>query len=175
MKKLLLTLIILGTITTGCFAQEVTTAASGSSGSGGVKWNIGAEGALPIGDFSNVYSFIIGGSVKAEIPTATNTFLTLSAGYNLWMVKSGLKDLFGSSTGFIPLKAGVKYYSDGKFFLEGQAGIVFSTESGGGHLFVFSPGIGYTFVGGFEAGVRYEGWSNGGTASQIGLRLGFRF
>jgi hypothetical protein len=174
MKKLLLTLIILGTITIGSFAQEVTTAQAKPSG-GGVKINIGAETGLPVGDVSSVYSFIIGGSIKAEIPTATHTFLTLSAGYNSWMVKSDLKDIIGSSEGFVPLKAGIKYYPDENFFLEGQAGIVFSTETGGGHAFVFSPGIGYTFNGGFEAGLRYEGWSNGGTTGQLGLRLGFRF
>jgi hypothetical protein len=174
MKKLLLTLIILSGITKCCFAQDVTTAPAKPSGSG-VKFNIGAEAGLPVGDVSSVYSFIIGGSVKAEIPTATRTFLTLSAGYNSWLVKSDLKGLFGSSEGFVPLKAGIKYYAEENFFLEGQAGIVFSTETGGGHAFVFSPGIGYTFSGGFEAGLRYEGWSNGGTTSQLGLRVGFRF
>lgn len=175
MKKLLLTLIILSGTAVCCFAQETTTVSNSSTG-GGVKFSIGAEAALPVGDISNIYSYVIGGSVKAEIPTANHTFLTLSAGYNAWMVKSDLKGLLGSSsTGFVPLKAGIKYYSDSNFFLEGQAGIVFSTESDGGHAFVFSPGIGYTFNDGFEAGLRYEGWSNGGTTSQVGLRLAYRF
>jgi len=174
MKKLLLTLIILGGIAKCCFAQDVTTAPAKSSG-GGVKINIGAEAGLPVGDVSSVYSFIIGGSVNAEIPTANHTFLTLSAGYNSWLVKNDLKEIIGSSEGFVPLKAGIKYYPDENFFLEGQAGIVFSTETDGGHAFVFSPGIGYTFSGGFEAGLRYEGWSNGGTTGQLGLRVGFRF
>jgi len=173
MKKLLFTLIALSATVLSSFGQ--TTTATDSKPAGGVKFNIGAEGGLPLGDMSQVYSFIIGGSVKVEIPTAKRTFLTLSAGYNSWMVKSDLKDIFGSPAGFVPLKAGIKYYSDGNFFLEGQAGIVFSTEADSEHLFVFSPGIGYTFNGGFEAGLRYEGWSNGGTIGQLGLRLGFRF
>ena len=62
------------------------------------------------------------------------------------------------------------------FFLEGQLGVVFSTESGGGSAFAYAPGIGYTFDGGFEAGVRYEGWPKDGfTTSQIGFRLAYRF
>jgi hypothetical protein len=174
MKKLLFTLIILGGITACCFGQEVSTAPPKPSNDG-VKFNIGAEAGLPLGEISNIYSFVIGGSVKVEIPTFNRTYLTLSAGYNSWMVKSDLKDLFGSSTGFVPLKAGIKYYADSNFFLEGQAGIVFSTETDGGHAFVFSPGIGYTFNGGFEAGLRYEGWNNEGTTSQLGLRLAYRF
>lgn len=170
MKKILFTLMVFGTAVSGGFAQTTTT----SSASGGGKLNIGFEAGLPLGDVSNAYNKVIGGSIKYEAPTGKNTFFTLSAGYNSFLVKSEFKDFAGSS-GFVPIKAGIKYYSDGNFFLEGQAGVVFSTEGGGGHAFVYSPGIGYSFTGGFEAGVRYEGWVNDGTVSQLGLRLGYRF
>ena len=81
-----------------------------------------------------------------------------------------------SSFGFVPLKVGVKYYFDQGFFGEGQVGAAISTQSGGGTAFAYAPGIGYSFPGGFEAGVRYEGWSkDGGTTSQANLRLAFNF
>jgi hypothetical protein len=175
MKKLFVTLVTLGAIAFGSFAQ--TTAKPSPSPSDAVgRFSIGAEGALPVGDLSSAFSAVVGGSIKYEIPTIPRAFLTISAGYNAFLTKSFLKDLGApSSANFVPLKAGAKYYTEGNFFIEGQAGIVFSTETGGGHAFVFSPGLGYTFNGGLEAGLRYEGWVNGGTTSQIGLRLGYRF
>jgi hypothetical protein len=173
MKKLLLTLILSGMIISAGFAQAPDTSAQ----KGGVKINIGAEGGLPLDEVSTAgYSSVLGGSLKVEIPTIKNAYFTLSAGYNSFLLKSKYKGYGISSTAnFIPLKAGAKYYTDAGFFIEGQAGVVFSTETNGGHAFVFSPGAGYTFAGGFEAGLRYEGWSNGGTTSQLSLRLGFRF
>ena len=175
MKKILLTIAVLGGIAFSSFAQTTTTTTTAASpATGGAKFSIGAEAGLPLGDVSNGYSTVIGGSLKVELPTGTNTFFTFSAGYNSFLIKSEFKE-FASSAGFVPVKAGLKYYADGNFFLEGQAGIVFSTESGGGHAFVYSPGIGYTFNGGPEVGVRYEAWTNDGTVSQLSLRLALRF
>ena len=174
MKRLLLAITLLGVTALSSFAQSSSPASS--SPKAAAKFSIGLEGGLPVGDASNAYNAVIGGSVKYELPTAPNAFFTISAGYNAFLLKGELKGLgIPSTAGFIPLKAGIKYYSEGGFFLEGQLGIVFSTESGGGHAFVYAPGIGYSFSGGFEAGVRYEGWSNGGTTSQVGLRLAVRF
>jgi hypothetical protein len=49
-------------------------------------------------------------------------------------------------------------------------------QDGGGTAFLYAPGIGYMLDGGFEAGVRYEGWSKSdGTISQIALRLAYNF
>ena len=175
MKKLLLTLAIAGGITLSGFAQSTTTTTSAPSNSGG-KFSIGAEAGLPVGDISEVYSVVIGGSIKYELPVAKQTYFTISAGYNAFLLKSEFKELGISSTAnFIPIKAGIKYYSSENFFLEGQLGAVFNTEQGGGHAFVWAPGIGYTFAGGFEAGFRYEGWTNGSTTGQLGLRLAYRF
>ncbi|HTE01206.1 MAG TPA: hypothetical protein VK668_18095 [Mucilaginibacter sp.] len=177
MKRILFTLAVIGATALSSTAQTTTTTTTAASpATGGAKFSIGAEAGLPLGDASEVFSTVIGGSLKLELPTGTNTFFTLSAGYSAYLTKSEFKDLGApGSTGFVPIKAGIKYYSDGNFFLEGQAGIVFSTESGGGHLFVYSPGIGYSFIGGFEVGVRYEAWTNNGTTGQVGLRLGYRF
>jgi len=175
MKKLLLTLAILGGITLSSFAQS-STGSTSSPAKGGIKFSIGAEGAIPVGDASDIYNAVIGGSIKCDFPLNASTFITLDAGYNSFMIKSDLKDALGqSSSGFIPVKAGIKYYSAGGFFLEGQVGSVFSTQNGGGNSFAWSAGFGYTFDGGFEAGARYEAWTNGGTIGQAGLRLAYRF
>lgn len=172
MKKQLLTLLLVAGVAASSFAQSKSDSSSTKSG---VKFSIGAEAGLPVGDASTGYSFVLGGSAKLEVPTTTNTWLTVSAGYNAFF----LKDLFKgygipSTSGFVPVKAGLKCYTS-DFFFEAQAGIVWSTDSGGGHAFAWSPGIGYTFKGGFEAGVRYEGWTNDGTVGQISARLAYRF
>ena len=174
MKKLLLSLAIVGCAVVSAFAQK--------SSEGG-KWNVGIEAGLPVGDASNVSNFAIGASVKYEQPIADQTFVTISAGYSRFLYKSDVKDALReaginkSGEGFVPIKAGLKYYfmCNAGFFAEGQLGVAISTESGGGTAFAYSPGVGYTVDGGFEVGVRYEGWSHDGTLSQMGLRLGYRF
>ncbi|MDR6940499.1 outer membrane beta-barrel protein [Mucilaginibacter pocheonensis] len=173
MKKILLALAILGGTAFTSFAQTK------SEDSG--KFSIGVEAGLPLGDAKNNSSAIFGGSLKYELPIAPSTWFTISAGYNYFPYKSEIKDdlkalgIDKSGEGFIPVKAGIKYYIENGFFAEGQLGAAFGTSSGSGTAFAYSPGIGYTFDGGFEAGVRYEGWSKNGTISQVGLRLAYRF
>ena len=111
MKKVLLVLALLGGTVFSTFAQTT------SSSSEGGKFSIGIEPGIPIGDASDFYSFVIGGSIKYDHPIATNTFVTFSAGYNAFLVKSEFKDEGSkSSFGFIPLKAGIKYYASPGFF-----------------------------------------------------------
>jgi hypothetical protein len=171
MRKILLIAVLIVSAATASFAQ--TSKSSSSTG----KFSIGAEAGLPVGDASDFYSFVIGASFKYEYPVAQSLYVTGSLGYNAFLTKSEFKDAgFKSSYGFIPLKAGLKYYIQDGFFAEGQLGVTFSTESGGGSAFAYAPGIGYSFNGGFEAGLRYEGWpKDGATTSQIGLRLAYRF
>jgi hypothetical protein len=172
MKKALLLLTVLCGLSISSFAQS----------SQGGKWNIGIDAGIPLGDMNNISNFAIGASVKYEHPIATSTFVTLSAGYQRFLYTSDIKDAlkaFGidkSGEGLIPVKAGLKHYFSPGFFGEAQAGAAFSTESGGGTSFVYAPGIGYTFTSGFEAGIRYEGYSqDGGNQGQAALRLSYRF
>lgn len=177
MKKILLALFILGGTAFSSFAQTTKD---------GGKFSIGLEAGLPVGDAHNYSNYVIGGSLKYEYPVANNLFITASAGYSSLHIKSfdysyndpGFSFQLhsdGGSAGIIPVKVGAKYYFDGHFFGEGQLGAAFVTGEGSGTAFVYSPGVGYTFTGGFEAGVRYEAWSNNGTIGQAALRLAYRF
>ncbi|MBB5397566.1 hypothetical protein [Mucilaginibacter sp. AK015] len=161
MKKLLL-----------LFVVVACAAFSASAQSDKAKFSIGFEGGLPIGSTGDVYSVALGGSLKYEMPIATGTMFTLSGGYTSFKVK----DTFGGgSVGFVPAKAGIKYFFSDGFYGEAQAGAAFNTESGGGTAFAYSPGIGYALEGGFDIGVRYEAWSKSGTISQIGVRIAYGF
>ena len=169
MKKILLALVILGGTAFNSFAQ------TSSSPADAAKFSIGFDGGLPLGAAKDVYSVVLGGSLKYEMPIASSTLFTISAGYSSFQPKKEFKDLGGDAAGFIHVKAGIKYYFNEGFYGEGQVGAAFSTHKDGGTAFAYSPGIGYTLEGGFDIGVRYEGWSKDGTVSQIALRVAYGF
>ena len=174
MKKLYFLILLAGSSISTCFAQ--TTKPEG-------KFSFGVEAGLPVGDYTNLYKAGFGGSLKYEIPAAQNFNVTLSAGYIIYTIKDEVQQelqQFGSSqstSGFIPIKIGAKFGRAVGPFFEGQIGAAIGTASGAGTAFAFSPGVGYIFDGGFEAGFRYEGWSKSGstTFGQLALRLAFRF
>ncbi|MEJ2901810.1 outer membrane beta-barrel protein [Pedobacter panaciterrae] len=143
----------------------------------GPKLGIGAEFAFPMGDFGDVYKLGYGGSLLYQHPVATNLNLTGSAGYLSFKAKD---EFGGGSYGSIPVKAGARYFVAENFYIGGELGAAFSTESGGKTAFAYSPGIGIEFPvsdgGAIELGGRYEGWSaNSTTSSFIGLRLAYNF
>lgn len=152
----------------------VGIAVSGFAQKGGSNFSVGVEAGLPVGSTSNAYSFVIGGSLKYEAPIATATNFTLTAGYSSFQGKTVGAIKF-PAVGFIPVKAGIKHFFADAFYGEAQLGAAFSTQSGGGTAFAYSPGIGYKFSDVIDLGVRYEAWSKNGTTSQIAARLGFSF
>jgi len=166
MKKFLLAVALIAGVSVGSFAQ--------SKSDDGGKFSIGVEAGLPVGSSSDFYSFGIGGSLKYAQPIADATAFTISAGYTSFMGKTilGVKV---PAAGFVPVKAGIKYNFAEAFYGEAQVGAAFSTQSGGGTAFAYSPGIGYNFGGGVDLGVRYEGWSHDGTFSQVAARLAYSF
>ena len=170
MKKFLLALVLLSGAAFSSFAQS-----SSSTG----KFSIGLEAGLPIGDIKDAGGkLFIGGSLKYDQPIGSYTFITLSAGYSTFRGKSGIR-----SFGFVPVKAGIKYFFTEGFFGEGQIGAAFSTQGGagggnaigGGTAIAYAPGFGYNFNTNIEVGVRYEAWYKDGTISQIGLRTAYKF
>ena len=110
MKKILLALFVLAAAACSSFAQ--TTKSSDVA-----KFSIGVDPGLPVGNASNAYNFAIGGSLKYDMPIGSGTFFNLSAGYTAFLTKDALKQLGAkSSYGFVPLKAGLKYYFNGQGF-----------------------------------------------------------
>jgi len=148
------------------------------------KLGIGAEFGFPIGDSSKGTDFGFGGSLQYQHPVAENLLVTGSAGYLNFKDKDsnfGGMTIKGENYGFIPVKAGARYYFGENFFVNGELGAAFSTKSGAGGstAFVYSPGAGVEFEvsdkSSLELGARYEGWSKTGTLSFIGLRAAFNF
>jgi hypothetical protein len=136
------------------------------------KIGIGALVGLPLGDYSNVASLAYGVDLMGEYAVASACAITLSAGYLDWAKKSG----YSGNSGMIPVLAGLKYDFSDKIYGSAQAGVSFSTQSGGGSAFTFAPGVGYKISDKFDLLLKYQSASNNGAnASFLGVRAGWTF
>jgi hypothetical protein len=170
MKKLLITITLVGAAIFSTFAQSMS---SGSSYANNSRFSVAFELGLPISTAADVYNVGVGFSLRYETPIAAGTLFTISGGYTSLSAKP---EFGGGSDAFAPFKAGIKYYVNQGFYLEGQLGVTFYVGGGGSvNYFAYSPGIGYTINNNVDIGVRYEGWVDQGTISQIGLHLGYNF
>ena len=171
MRKILLTLILIGSITTA-FAQKADPE----------KFSIGLEGGIPLASARAYSTFTVGGSLKYNFTINDKVSLTASAGYIYFPYRADATIPFvgygttNKGEGYIPLKGGVKYFISDVFYVEGQAGAAISTATGGGTAFAYSPGVGYRFDTHADIGIRFESWlQNNSTINQVALRLAYSF
>jgi hypothetical protein len=177
-------------------AQTTTPASAPASTSPeGVKFSIGVDGGIPTGNFSNNYNWNIGGSVQADIPVISKQlYVTVNAGYDNFF---GKKDLTAGGLTYdqtniqlLPVKAGLKFFPVGGFYIQGEAGAAFAlNKSDAGFdksaAFIYAPQIGYQFnIGGgnfIDAGVRYQGSTDfvsndsNSKINFVGLRVAYGF
>ncbi len=173
MKKL-----ILLTAVAGLFAFSNVNGQTKDVGMTGAKLGIGADFAFPMGDFGDATDFGFGGSLGVQLPVANKLNITGSAGYLSFKSKEILGTTYTS--GFVPVKAGARFFVAENFYIGGELGAAFSTEDNGTTAFAYAPGVGIEFPvadnGAIELGARYEGWKyDGGTNSFLGLRLAYNF
>lgn len=90
--------------------------------------NAGIEIALPVGDWSDAYSFGVGGSGGAEIGITDNFALTGNVGIVFLAVDDALSDFIASSF-LVPIQVGGRAYFD-----EQRAGL-FAEVKAGIHMF----------------------------------------
>ncbi|MEO6639032.1 MAG: hypothetical protein ABIN25_12200, partial [Ginsengibacter sp.] len=114
---------------------------------GQIRFSIGVEPSLPIGDFHDAgYNFGIGGSLQGEYKVADDLGLTLNVGYMNYSAKDitvGGVTFNGGSFGVAPVLGGFKYYFSPKMYGHGQLGVGIGTSKGAGTSFAYSPGIGF--------------------------------
>lgn len=139
------------------------------------KLSIGAEVGIPTESGAKDLLYV-GGSLQGEFPVAKSLNLTGSAGYTA-LTYTG--DGPGASIGFIPVKAGAKYYFGGNFYAAGEVGASISAEKGGSTALAFAPALGASFSvadkSSLDFGLRYETWSKNGSTSFLGLRAAYAF
>ena len=145
-----------------------TTTSTSTTTASGIRYSIGVDAGLPTGQLSNSYNWNIGGSLQVDIPVVSNKlFVTVNAGYdNIF----GKKNIDGSGVDvqnieLLPVKAGLKYFLVGNFYVQGEAGAAFvldktKIDANNSAAFIYAPQLGYQFqLGGksyIDAGVRYE-------------------
>src|SRR5688572_2756940 len=116
MKKVLFTMIAIGLFSLTTLAQK-----------GRVQIGVGAEVALPNGDFNTISKTGFGGSVKAMYGISNRGQITLTSGYQAFATKEFFKEILGAdkiNSSIIPVLAGYRHYFKG-FYLEPQAGYGF--------------------------------------------------
>ena len=136
-----------------------------------VIWWAGITFGLPVGIFSSVYSFALGGTIKAELPVSQKFLVTLNAGYYRFLRKGG-----GEGIGFIPFLGGFKYHFDPKVFIDAQAGIGIPTVSNNGTALCFITGIGYDISKKMQVAGNFTGFGKYGyVIGNIGVELAYYF
>src|ERR1700759_2866605 len=112
---------------------QTTSPASTTSSSNGVKFSIGVDAGLPTGNISNYYNWNLGGSVQADIPViAKQLYVTVNAGYDNFFGKNfgsvpdassttGSVDVKEPNIQLLPVKAGLKFFPVGGFYIQGEA------------------------------------------------------
>jgi hypothetical protein len=126
------------------------------------KFGISADVGMATGVMSTRYPSTFGISVYYQLPVATNVAVIATAGYASFIGSdyddyTGEKTPYGSYDAF-PIKAGIKYYFNKRFYTEGQLGAAFGTQPEAKPAFAYAPGIGIEFDSGFGFGIRYEAW-----------------
>ena len=166
MKKVILSAAILVAGVLSASAQKE------AADSKDLKFSVGIDAGIPVGDIKPYSSLAIGGDLQGEYTVASTVGLTLSAGYLKYTAKSG----FESNGGLIPVLVGGKFHFTDKVYGHAQFGLSFSTQSGGGSAFTYAPSIGYDVSSNFDIAVKYEAATkNSSTVSFIGIRAGFSF
>lgn len=172
-----------------------TTTTTSTTTKSGIRYSIGVDAGIPLGDFKDNYKWNLGGSVQADIPVLSNKlFVTVNAGYNNIFGKNDV--VVGNTTvnpidfHLIPVKAGLKFFPINNFYVQGEAGAAFllnKSDAGANKstAFVYAPQIGVQFpvsASSFiDAGIRYEAttkYTTGVDASKvnfIGLRVAYGF
>ncbi|TWR24430.1 hypothetical protein FPZ43_18305 [Mucilaginibacter pallidiroseus] len=178
--KSLLTLIIIAPLhLKSAFAQSEKTTPS-------AYISIGPDAGIPVGAMHHRYDWSIGGSIQADVPiSGKSLYFVGNAGFNNFFAKDDAAN--PRDLQMLPLKAGLKYFAAGNFYVQGQAGASFLFNKGkGGYdkstAFTYAPQVGYQFPAGsnyIDAGIRWEGNSKfntgGGWNNFLGLRVAYGF
>ncbi len=179
-KKLLLisTVTLLMGFSSQVYAQKMNKTFS---------FGFGLEGVIPSGDLAESYGMGGGLTLRASYKAGPG-FVTLTSGALVFAPKSldggeNSEDMKAAMQ--IPIKAGYKFiYKDYLFAMAeiGYSSLTTYAPNSDGELekissggLVYAPSIGFQYKS-LELGLRYETFSTeGGTASFMGLRLGFNF
>lgn len=128
------------------------------------------------------YNITYGASAQAEIKLINQLGLTLAGEYIGYSYKNTLFANSNSSKHpeFIPLKAGLKYYTGPNFYLAGELGSTIQTNTNAGNMFVYAIGFGFALpinqLSDIDIGFSYQNYSQNQyqtTGLKVAYRLGW--
>lgn len=138
----------------------------------GTNWlKFGLHAGIPVGDESDVSSFMIGLDAKYQFLGIDSFAMGISTGYSHYFGKETDSGYKFEDKGLIPLAALFRFYVTRSFFIGTDLGYGFFTKEGSEGGFYYRPEFGYhdNFwnIYGFYQGVSVDGISP--TAVGIGL------
>ncbi|MFD0749165.1 hypothetical protein ACFQZS_03365 [Mucilaginibacter calamicampi] len=155
-----------------------------SGNSGELRFGVGVDGILPIGNTARGLNFGLGITPRLQYGVSEKFALTFTSGIYHFFPKTITYPASGSFSGFsyerksdiIPVKAGFKYFIGKNFYLAGEAGLGFEVADGGGPIyFLWSPGFGYASKR-WDVGARFENYAgSGGSDGITALRVAYGF
>lgn len=163
------------------------TAKAQTTKEGPWRLGIGLEAALPVGDASNISSFLIGGTARLQYGVSDKVALTLTSGYYDFLGKTYTAYTTTSTTittrtvkenfGVVPVKAGFKDFLGKNLYFGAEVGAAFQTggvtKLGSAKLDV-APALGFACKD-WDISARYENMSGNGTLAFVGLRAAYSF
>jgi hypothetical protein len=181
------------------FILLISTLVYASASAQSPRFSLGAELAIPTGDFGDAVGVGYGLSLRYEGPIADQLAITADLGYlfftgkDITFADTGGVNITqeGETTYLVPIQLGLKYY-----FMDQQDGF-YAQLLAGAHLyesqsivinsngidvnkeskaaFSYAPAIGYHF-GAADLGLRYQLVSTtGNTSSYLGFRIAYVF
>ena len=139
----------------------------------GFHFGAGLSLGLPIGDWSDFWSFGIGVEAQGEYMFSEKFSGVFNSGYTSFLGKKvdfGFGEEKVDAIGIIPILAGVRVYPAPQFFIGARAGLGIFTGGGSSESgFQYRPEIGYN-GGPIQIALGFNGWSkNGENDNYLGL------
>lgn len=129
--------------------------------------NFGPEAFFPEGEFRRTHNIGLGASIKGEYTFGKHGSVTLNTGFAVLNGREFFDNINSLPSSYeslvaIPIKAGSRYYF-GKFYLQGEAGVVFLNKYANSTSPLLSIGVGDKLKIGrnnLDISLRQEGWFN---------------
>ncbi|OOQ60618.1 hypothetical protein [Mucilaginibacter pedocola] len=157
------------------------------------QFSIGIDGGYLTGGLQQTHKIVLGASAQVGFKVAAPLQVLVNAGFLNFFGKTvyydGLQDApsYASSTAMqvLPVKAGLRYFLEPNFYLQGDAGVAFLLNRSGvgfnnSNAFIYSPQMGFLLSAGdknfVDIALQYQGsgkFEESTPASKYGF-IGFR-
>jgi len=157
--------------------------ANAQSNDSKLRLDIGIDGLLPVGSFTNTVNFGLAVTPRLQYSVDNKFALTFTSGfYHFFTKKIFITEGFGAGSSIendldiVPVKAGLKYIVLPNIYVAGEIGAGFEVEDGGGPVdLLLSPSIGYSKKN-WDIGLRYENLRGSNSSVGVfGLRVAYSF